>query len=218
MSMFGKQQPTGRYRRPVSPSRSSRAAASNFKWAKRSLVVAGVLGAGWAAYAALPPFGRQVWTDHRGAEPVTHRIVGHLDKHNHCYVDAVVNGTRWPALMIDSGSSMPIFGRQHLAGLGINPKSLRYEHHITTVAGPSLAAEITLHELRIGEFVLHDVSVLVAKNFNDEHPLIGIVGAGSHEIRNQRRRLRTVLVVKQRRTGRDNHRDSRAAYTRRGCA
>jgi clan AA aspartic protease (TIGR02281 family) len=171
MSLFGNQT-AGRYRRDIPPRHVSAPSASVSKWVGRAALLACLLGAGYAVYAVMPAGITAPGAD-TAPEKMLHHLAGRVDQHNQCYFDAVTyNGTRLTS-MFDSGSSMTTFGLKHLSSLGINPKSLKYNRHILTVSGSSLAAEITLHELRIGDFVLHEFPALVAKDFRDDEPLIG---------------------------------------------
>jgi clan AA aspartic protease (TIGR02281 family) len=104
-----------------------------------------------------------------------HGLAGRVEPDGQCYVTGLLNGASFDMLM-DSGSTSILFGLQHLARIGVNPATLRFTHTVTVANGTAKAAEITLHEVRLGETVLHDVPALVVNargDAQDNAPLLG---------------------------------------------
>jgi clan AA aspartic protease (TIGR02281 family) len=89
-----------------------------------------------------------------------HRLAGHLDEGYGCYVDATVDGVQF-RMLVDTGSDDLAFNRSHLQKLGLSAKPLAYSIAVHTSNGIVRSAPIVVHELRIGEFVMHDVEAMV---------------------------------------------------------
>jgi clan AA aspartic protease (TIGR02281 family) len=89
-----------------------------------------------------------------------HRLVGHIDDGYGCYIDATVDGTHF-RMLVDTGSDDLAFNRSHLQKLGLSAKRLAYSVAVHTSNGTVRSAPIVVHELRIGDFVMHDVEAMV---------------------------------------------------------
>jgi clan AA aspartic protease (TIGR02281 family) len=110
------------------------------------------------------------------SSPPSNRLAGHIDKAGHCYVNGLVDGEMF-TLMVDSGASAVVFSRKQLPRLGVDAKALRFNKTVRTAAGSVRAAAFTLHEVRLGGFVLHDVAALAVEAQGaaaDDPPLLGM--------------------------------------------
>ena len=102
--------------------------------------------------------------------PQGQRLVIPADGDNQCYVTASANGASFKFL-IDTGAWIVSFPRSALKGLGIDGSKLVYNQLTSTANGIGKSANIQLHELRIGSWVLHDVPAQV--DYNLDAPLLG---------------------------------------------
>ncbi len=116
------------------------------------------------------------WSTGKGSGVAyAHRLTGRVDQAGLCYVTGLLNGASFE-MLTDSGSTSILLGREHLARIGVNPTTLRFTHTVIVANGPAKAAEITLQEVRLGGFDLHDVPALVVDMRGDRHddaPLLG---------------------------------------------
>jgi clan AA aspartic protease (TIGR02281 family) len=159
----------GYYRRGVPPPAPL---AVKPRRAKYLALVGGGLVAASCVYAIVTGAGGE--RDH--AVVPAHHFAGHVDDAGQCYFDAVADGSRF-SMLADSGASAPAFGREHLARLGVNATSLRFNHKVSGATGSTKSADITLHELRIGDYVAHDVAALIIDTHatgSDDAPLLGM--------------------------------------------
>lgn len=102
-----------------------------------------------------------------------HRLVGQLDEGYACYVNVTVEGVPF-RMLVDTGSDDLAFNSNHLRKLGLNAKRLNYSLSINTPNGIIRSAQIEVHELRIGTFVLHDVAATVDYGIGSDEPLLGM--------------------------------------------
>jgi clan AA aspartic protease (TIGR02281 family) len=110
------------------------------------------------------------------SSPALNRLAGHVDKAGHCYVNGLIDGEMF-TLMVDSGASAVVFSRKLLPRLGVDTKALRFNKTVRTAAGSVRAAAFTLHEVRLGGFVLHDVAAFAVEAQGpaaDDPPLLGM--------------------------------------------
>ena len=110
------------------------------------------------------------------SSPALNRLAGHIDQAGHCYVTGLINGEML-TLMADSGASSVVFSRKQLPRLGVDAKTLRFNQTARTVSGTVRAAAFTLHEVRLGSFVLHDVAALAVDaqgTVANDPPLLGM--------------------------------------------
>ena len=110
------------------------------------------------------------------SSPALNRLAGHIDQAGHCYVTGLINGEMF-TLMADFGASAVVFSRKQLPRLGVDAKALRFNKTVRTAAGTVHAAAFTLHEVRLGRFVLHDVAALAVEAQGlaaDDPPLLGM--------------------------------------------
>lgn len=156
---------------------------------RRYLRTGGALAVMAGVYASVTGF--TLWPEKAGSQPgsglpgllgrdgpAMKRIAGHVDQRGHCYVDAIINGGATFEMLLDTGSTTPLFHRNHLMRLGVRASSLRFNQEtIITPSGTTHAAPLTLREVRIGDYVVHDVAAVVTKSVgvahNDE-PLLGM--------------------------------------------
>jgi aspartyl protease family protein len=94
------------------------------------------------------------------------------DSDHQCYVEASANGARF-SMLLDTGSSGLAFNRSHLAALGVDAASLRYDQSFSTANGTAKAARIRLRQFSIGGYTVKDVEAYVDYNGFDA-PLLGM--------------------------------------------
>jgi aspartyl protease family protein len=90
----------------------------------------------------------------------------------HYWVNARVDGVDF-RLMVDTGASSVVLGKEDARRLGIDPASLRYDRTVQTANGTTKAAAIRLRELAIGPIVVTDVPALVNAGALSD-PLLGM--------------------------------------------
>jgi aspartyl protease family protein len=128
-------------------------------------------------YAAMTSSGRDA--------PAMKRVAGQMDRHGHCYVDAIVNGSAPITMLLDTGAEFPLFHSEHLARLGVRASALRYEKPVSTAIGGGYVAPLVLREVRLGDYVVHDVAAAVTKTAGDpgnHQPLLGMSALKSMHI------------------------------------
>jgi clan AA aspartic protease (TIGR02281 family) len=141
-------------------------------WLKRAPASVSASMPAWVknAPAAASSFTGQFLREH-GLLP-TPRMVIDSDRYHQCHITGLADGAQF-RFLADTGSASALsFGPQHVRRLGVDPATLQYNRKIATANGLGRAADIEVHEFRIGEFVLHDVGATVAENLATA-PLIG---------------------------------------------
>jgi clan AA aspartic protease (TIGR02281 family) len=155
--------------KPAARQRKTPVAVSPLVRAGRIVVAAACVFVGFTGswFRADPP------TTVRAA-PVLKRLAGRLDEHGQCYVNGLIDGQAF-VLLVDSGASSLLFNRNHLPR-GVDPAALRFDRKIATANGNGHAAGFFLREVRLGDFVLHDVPAFVgdARQTGDDAPLLGM--------------------------------------------
>jgi aspartyl protease family protein len=160
----------GYYRRGVPP--AAPVALKPGRASRIAMIAGGLVALSGIAYAIVT--GRGAERDQ--AVAFTHHFAGHVDNTGQCYFEVVANGTRF-SMLGDSGASGLTFNRQHLARLGVNPASLRFNHKMTGATGSARAADITLRELRLGDdYVARDVAaeIIDTHGGSEDAPLLGM--------------------------------------------
>ena len=97
------------------------------------------------------------------------------DKYGQCRADARVNGAWVRHMLLDSGASGTlIFGSNHAAQLGFDPRRLSYDGTYNSANGSGREASVRIRELRLFDnaFVLRDVPAVITEARQDE----GLVG------------------------------------------
>ena len=90
----------------------------------------------------------------------------------HYWVNTRIDGVDF-RLMVDTGATSVVLGREDARRLGIDPASLRYERTVHTANGTTKAAAIRLRQLAIGPIVVNDVPALVNAGALSD-PLLGM--------------------------------------------
>jgi clan AA aspartic protease (TIGR02281 family) len=97
-----------------------------------------------------------------------------VGSYNQCETDVIANGHSFPNTLLDSGASGHLtFGRNHARALGFNPDSLAYTGSFESANGTGRYARITLREVRIGNWSLHDVPAEITQA-EQSKPLAGL--------------------------------------------
>jgi aspartyl protease family protein len=84
------------------------------------------------------------------------RVAVNGDARYQCYVDGMVNGSRF-TFLIDTGASDVSFGKNDARKLGFDPGQLSFDHSYGSANGVGHQADVTLPDLSIG-------GVVVARN------------------------------------------------------
>ena len=90
----------------------------------------------------------------------------------HYWVNIRIDGVDF-RLMVDTGATSVVLGKEDARRLGIDPASLRYERTVQTANGTTKAAAIRLRQLAIGPIVVTDVPALVNAGALSD-PLLGM--------------------------------------------
>jgi aspartyl protease family protein len=90
----------------------------------------------------------------------------------HYWVNTRIDGVDF-RLMVDTGVTSVVLGKEDARRLGIDPASLRYERTVHTANGTTKAAAIRLRQLAIGPIVVTDVPALVNAGALSD-PLLGM--------------------------------------------
>jgi clan AA aspartic protease (TIGR02281 family) len=96
-------------------------------------------------------------------------VDGTLDSRHRCHVKVYADGVEFNELL-DSGADELVFFRNHMALLGVT--KLTFDGEATTANGVVKSSQHVIHELRIGTFVMHEVSAHI-DNSELETPLLG---------------------------------------------
>jgi clan AA aspartic protease (TIGR02281 family) len=131
----------------------------------------------WPEKAGSKPNVGKLGAPSESAAPPLKRVAGQVDRRGHCYFDTVVNGNVHLRMMFDTGATNILVYSEHLARLRVPPSTLHYERRVSTVSGKAYVAPLTLHEVRIGDYVMHDVPGAVMKSSgdrDDDEPLLGL--------------------------------------------
>jgi predicted aspartyl protease len=103
----------------------------------------------------------------RGAVKISSKIT----EHNRCIVPGVVVNGRSPLdMMADSGAPDLWFSVADLPALSIEKSSLNFQ----PMEGEGLVAWVTLPEVRIGEFVAHNIDAAITQRTLPETRLLGM--------------------------------------------
>lgn len=108
------------------------------------------------------------------------QLVIKADRHNQCYIEAVVKGANGGKgqsqrfrFLSDTGAALPLyFTMPDARKLGFDPSALSYDHTYEQWGGKVKGATVRLKEFRIGEFVLKDVEAVIDQT-NWQQPLLG---------------------------------------------
>ena len=83
----------------------------------------------------------------------------------HFYADADINGTGF-RMLVDTGATMVVLSEADAASAGIDTDQLAFTLPVSTANGQTIAAEVTLDEVRVGSIVRHDVRAAVSKGLS----------------------------------------------------
>jgi clan AA aspartic protease (TIGR02281 family) len=87
-----------------------------------------------------------------------------VGSYNQCEYDITANGHSFPQSVFDSGASGHLtFGKNHARDLGFDPGKLSYSHVYGSANGDGHEAKVTLRELKIGNWTLHDVPAVITE-------------------------------------------------------
>jgi clan AA aspartic protease (TIGR02281 family) len=100
-----------------------------------------------------------------------HRLRTRIEN-NRCVVDGHANNSPF-SFILDTGADGPYFTTDHARALGYDPAQLRHDHSYRDWIGTVQGTNIRLRELRIGEFVLNDVSAAIDES-GFRQPLLGM--------------------------------------------
>lgn len=91
----------------------------------------------------------------------------------HFYVQAEVNG--YPInFLVDSGATHVVLTQADAETAGLRPRTLRYTGRSQTANGVATFAPVQLRQVRVGQFVLHDMAATVI----DSQLNISLLGMG----------------------------------------
>jgi len=88
-------------------------------------------------------------------------MVFRANSRGHVIVDAAVNGAE-TRFMVDTGATLVALSRRDAEAAGIG--DLNFNKAMSTANGRAFGAPVALRELRVGQFVMEDVSAIVMDN------------------------------------------------------
>jgi aspartyl protease family protein len=109
----------------------------------------------------------------------------------HFHVDALVNGTA-VNFLVDTGASDVAISTDDARRLGLDPDKLVYNMPYQTANGVTMAARVTLGEIKVGDIVVRNVQASVGRG-NMDMSLLGMTflnRIGSIEVKGDRLVLR----------------------------
>lgn len=96
------------------------------------------------------------------AAPVSRTMVNSMvfraNERGHVVLDAAVNGAE-TRFMVDTGATLVALSRRDAEAAGL--ANLNFTKPLSTANGRTYGAPVTLRELRIGQFIMEDVSAVV---------------------------------------------------------
>ncbi|MFN3354381.1 MAG: TIGR02281 family clan AA aspartic protease, partial [Brevundimonas sp.] len=92
-----------------------------------------------------------------GAAPVYKAADGHF------WAQARIDG-RAVKVLVDTGASVVALTPEDAARLGLDPAPEEFRHAVQTANGQTLAAAVTLDEVRIGSARVEDVEALIVRD------------------------------------------------------
>lgn len=84
-----------------------------------------------------------------------------LDQGGHAMIKVIIADTTIP-MLLDTGASAVMLGRDDAARLGITPKADDYRHLVSTASGVEHMAKVRLPTVQIGNMLLNDVVALIS--------------------------------------------------------
>ncbi len=88
--------------------------------------------------------------------------------------DAEINGSRIPNMLVDTGATTVALSYEDASAIGAFPAPADYKYKVSTANGVAYAAHVKLHEVRVGNLVVHDVDALVGERGALTSSLLGM--------------------------------------------
>lgn len=90
-----------------------------------------------------------------------HYIVA--DSHGQFSTDAEINGSRIRNMLVDTGATTVALSYEDASAIGVYPAPADYKYRVNTANGVAMVAHVKLHDVRVGNLVVHDVDALVGE-------------------------------------------------------
>jgi aspartyl protease family protein len=137
-------------------------------WALKRLVLCGAASAGWLYFwnhrveltAAASHAQLQSAAPVMRKTPVGNSVSFTPDRSGHVFLDVFVNGTSIPC-MIDTGATFVALSSRAAQAAGIALDRLHYTARTNTANGQTMAAPVSLRDVRISQLALEDVDAFV---------------------------------------------------------
>ena len=100
------------------------------------------------------------------------------DRGGHFQVEAVINGRRLN-MLADTGATSVVLNAEDAAKIGIRPRKDDFTIRMQTANGMTMAAPVTLKEIRVGSIRVRDVRAIVAPKGALHVNLLGMTFIGA---------------------------------------
>lgn len=84
-----------------------------------------------------------------------------VNLNGHAIIKVIIADTAIP-MLLDTGASAVMLGRDDAQRLGITPKNSDYRHQVSTASGVEYMAKVRLPRIQIGNMLLNDVVALIS--------------------------------------------------------
>ncbi|PPD44267.1 MAG: TIGR02281 family clan AA aspartic protease [Methylocystis sp.] len=88
--------------------------------------------------------------------------------------DAEVNGARISGMLVDTGATLVALSYEDASAAGLFPSPADYRYQVSTANGVAHVAKVRLHDVRIGNLVVHDVDAVVGERGALGNSLLGM--------------------------------------------
>jgi aspartyl protease family protein len=99
------------------------------------------------------------------AASVPNSLMYNANAQGHVLLDGAVNGAP-VRFLVDTGATYVALTRRDAAEAGIGNGELAFNHAVSTANGVAHVAQVTLREVRVGQFSVSDVPAMVVENLN----------------------------------------------------
>ncbi len=84
-----------------------------------------------------------------------------VDSNGHAVIEVMIADKTIP-MLLDTGASAVMLGRDDAARLGIAPDAEDYRHRVKTASGVEYMAKVRLPKIQIGNMLLQDIETLIS--------------------------------------------------------